>query len=669
MTYTALYRRFRPRSFGELVGQPHISRTLAAAVKRGGFVHAYLFCGPRGTGKTSTAKILARAVNCLEPTAQGEPCGVCPACLRGAQGESLDILEIDAASNRGIDEIRDLRERVKYAPVLEKYKVYIIDEVHMLTAPAFNALLKTLEEPPPHVLFILATTEPHKIPLTVLSRCQRFDFRRIADAEVEEHLKRVAESEGYIVEEQAIAKIARKVEGGLRDALSLLDQCAGAGDGRITLDILQMLIGAAGRDFIEDMTRHMAEGATAELLQGVAELYAAGRDLRQFLHDLLEYQRELLLIKLSPAKHQAPAWAADIQPALILKLLSALAEADARLRYSLQPRLTLELALLAVGGTEASKPEARSEKTEASKPEARGKKTEAGKTEARSEKTEVGKPEARGEKTEDRIHPQADAPQGMPAAAADSIAIPARETTSNTERHCGLDPQSPDRAEDAQGIPAQTLDNENIINKDNVPTHPQADAPQGAHAVATESITIPISEMISPTDRHCGLDPQSPDHAGDAQGVPVQALDDENVIASAPPVGEADGAERRAERVPPTKEAATPSAVDEEGELARLQQLWPNIVQAVARVNNSTGAILAVAKPVSLTQNKLLLCFEADQALFMNSICKQGPTRKLVEQQITALFGRSLSLKGTLAPAKETPPANMPFEAEQGNLF
>ena len=392
MTYTALYRRFRPRLFADLVGQEHISRTLAAAIRQGSFVHAYLFCGPRGTGKTSTARIMARAVNCLSPTQAGEPCDECEACRRNAQGEALDILEIDAASNRGIDEIRDLRERVKYAPALEKYKVYIIDEVHMLTAPAFNALLKTLEEPPPQVLFILATTEPHKMPLTVLSRCQRFDFRRIGDHDLAAHLAQVSAAEGYTAAPEALALIARKVEGGMRDALGLLDQCAGFNDGHITVEALNKLTGNADAAFIAEMTRLMLAADAAGLMGMVARLHAEGHDLRQFLRDLLEYQRELLLAKLSPARESLPAWAQAAGANQLLKLMQSLSDGDGRLRVSLQPRLTLELALLsACGGALADSGGQRRED--------RGGKTGAGGqgAEGRGQKTEVG-----GQRTEDR---------------------------------------------------------------------------------------------------------------------------------------------------------------------------------------------------------------------------------------------------------------------------
>ena len=555
MSYTALYRRFRPQLFGDLVGQPHISRTLAAAVKKAGFVHAYLFCGPRGTGKTSTAKILARAVNCLDPALDGEPCGVCMACLRNTQGESLDILEIDAASNRGIDEIRELRDRVKYVPVLEKYKVYIIDEVHMLTGPAFNAFLKTLEEPPQHVIFILATTEPHKIPLTVLSRCQRFDFRRIADNEVEAHLQKVAEAEGYTFEQEALAKIARRVEGGLRDALSLLDQCASAFGGQITMEVLQMLTGAAGRDFIEMMTKHMCEGAIAELLSGVAELYSSGRDLRQFLHDLLEYQRELLLLKLSPTKQVVPPWADNVQPALLLKLLSALADCDARLRNSLQPRLTLELTLLSLCGI----------------------------------------PEARGERTEDRG--QQTVVSGQLSGKADD------ENVGGTEdSYVGSD------AHVAPPLEAQEIE---------VKGQEAGDAPTNK----------PVSLIASPLDE------------------PVL---DEPVLDE-----------------PVTDEPVA----DDEDDLLRIQELWPAIVTAVIRVNNSTGAFLAAATPVSLEKDKLMLCFEAEYGLYMNSIVNSAKARKVVEQQIATLFGRNLSVGGVLAEAKEGNSDEGLFEADQGSLF
>lgn len=349
MSYQALYRKYRPQDFSSLVGQEHIQKILQHAVAQGRTVHAYLFCGPRGTGKTSTAKILAKAVNCLNPQ-NGEPCGVCPACQRIAAGTSLDILEIDAASNRGIDEVRDLRERVKYAPAQEKLKVYIIDEVHMLTNEAFNALLKTLEEPPAHIIFILATTEAHKVPLTVLSRCQRLDFHRIPDAAMESRLQEIAQKEQIAITADAVSLIAKQAQGGLRDAIGLLDQAAGSSEGQVTLKLVQDLIGAVDSETVSQMAAYLAQKEIAALLTGVQDMLAQGRDLRQFLQELLTYLRELLLYELSGNQGPKPP-GLDRFTVLpksdeILRMWEALAPADREMKQSLSPRIILELALL-----------------------------------------------------------------------------------------------------------------------------------------------------------------------------------------------------------------------------------------------------------------------------------------------------------------------------------
>ena len=298
MAYVALYRKWRPQGFDSLVGQEAVRTALTNALETGRIAHAYLFAGPRGTGKTSTAKILAKAVNC-EHGPTPNPCNKCQNCVRINDGTSMDVFEIDAASNRGIDEIRDLREKVAFAPVNGRYKVYIIDEVHMLTTEAFNALLKTLEEPPPHVIFILATTEPHKIPATIHSRCQRFDFKRVTDSDIVKRLREVADGSGIAADDDALQLIAVQADGGMRDALSLLDQC-GVMAKRVSAETVRSVLGIVGREALRELVKAVGEGNVPKSLELLEALLAGGKDVKQIITELAEYLRAVLLYKASP---------------------------------------------------------------------------------------------------------------------------------------------------------------------------------------------------------------------------------------------------------------------------------------------------------------------------------------------------------------------------------
>jgi len=296
MTSHVFYRKWRPQSFSEVAGQEHVTRTLRNAVSSGRIAHAYLFCGPRGSGKTSTARILAKAVNCLDPQ-QGEPCNKCDLCRSTNEGNALDVIEIDAASNRGIDEIRELREKVNYAPNVARYKVYIIDEVHMITKDASNAFLKTLEEPPPHAIFILATTEPHKVLATILSRCQRFDFHRLSQAAAISKLNVICEKESIQIEPESLRLIAKVTTGSLRDAENLLEQLTAYYGHEISLQQVQSLLGISGDMRVRELAKHVIDKNITAGLQTINSVNSDGLDLRQFNRELVDYLRDLLLVK------------------------------------------------------------------------------------------------------------------------------------------------------------------------------------------------------------------------------------------------------------------------------------------------------------------------------------------------------------------------------------
>jgi DNA polymerase III subunit gamma/tau len=355
MKHTTLYRKWRPRRFGEVVGQEPIVRTLSRAIETGRVAHAYLFSGPRGTGKTSTAKVLAMGLNCAQgPTP--EPDGTCDSCRAIVNNSSLDVVEMDAASNRGIDEIRDLRDRVNLAPVAGRMKVYIIDEVHMLTAEAFNALLKMLEEPPEHVVFVLATTEKHKVLPTIISRCQSFDFRRPGVETLKGKLAEIAEAEGIETEPEALTVIAREGRGSFRDAEGLLDQLSSFAEGPITAAMVRELLGSVGPETLLETTSALYERRAADALRIVDRLSNEGRDLGQVVGELISHLRTLMLLPYAPEVALAEVGAEErgslqeqanaIPTAEVVRLIEALDGALGRIKRGGDPKLELELSFL-----------------------------------------------------------------------------------------------------------------------------------------------------------------------------------------------------------------------------------------------------------------------------------------------------------------------------------
>ena len=357
MSYTALYRKFRPTVFEDVKGQEHIVTTLKNQIRSGRTSHAYLFCGTRGTGKTTIAKIFAKAVNCEHPV-DGSPCGECAICRSIAAGTSMNVIEIDAASNNGVDSIRQIVEEVNYSPAEGKYKVYIIDEVHMLSIGAFNALLKTLEEPPAYVIFILATTEVHKIPITILSRCQRYDFRRISIDTIADRLKELTQKEQVQIEEKAVRYIAKVADGSMRDALSLLDQCiAFYFEQELTYDKVLDVLGAVDTGVFSRMLREILKGDAAAALGVLQDIVLQGRELSQFVTDFAWYLRNLLLIKSADGVEDIIDVSSDNLVRLkeeaelaendtIMRYIRILSELSGQIRYAAQKRILIEMAII-----------------------------------------------------------------------------------------------------------------------------------------------------------------------------------------------------------------------------------------------------------------------------------------------------------------------------------
>lgn len=357
MSYTALYRKFRPQQFENVKGQEHIVTTLKNQIKADRIGHAYLFCGTRGTGKTTVAKIFAKAVNCEHPT-DGSPCGECPVCKSIAAGTSMNVIEIDAASNNGVDNIRQIREEVAYRPTEGKYKVYIIDEVHMLSAGAFNALLKTLEEPPAYVIFILATTEVHKIPITILSRCQRYDFHRISIDTITARLSELMETEQVQVEERALRYVAKAGDGSMRDALSLLDQCIAFHLGeKLTYENVLEVLGAVDTEVFSQLLRQILEQDVVGAIRTIDRLVDEGRELGQMVNDFTWYLRNLLLIQSADDMEEVLDMSSEHLAALkeeaqmvssntLIRYIRVFSELSNQIRYAAQKRILLEIAVI-----------------------------------------------------------------------------------------------------------------------------------------------------------------------------------------------------------------------------------------------------------------------------------------------------------------------------------
>jgi DNA polymerase-3 subunit gamma/tau len=608
----ALYRKYRSATFADLIGQAHVADTLRNQVRSGELAHAYLFSGIRGTGKTSTARILARAITCLQP-AGGEPCNRCTACVEVLGGGAVDVLEIDAASNRGIDEMRELRERVKFLPASLRRKVYIIDEAHMLTTEAWNAFLKTLEEPPPHVLFILATTEPHKVPETVRSRVQRFDFRRVERPDIAAHLGRILGQEGAEAEPAALDLLARAGQGSVRDAMSLLDQALGTGERPLRLETVRRSLGLADPAVVGSLLLGLAAGDAAETLRATARAFESGADARQLLRDLSRLARAAELVALG-ASDGADLGADEVEicrelagtarRGLWVEALDAFAAAEINLRQPVDARLQVELSLLRLlhGGGPAGP----------------GPGTGDGGAALAALSVRVAQ-------LERRLACGAATPPVAPPPRASAAAPPA----------VAAEVAPPPRAGEAVAPPVAAE---------------VAPPPRAGEAVA------PVAAEVAPPPR--ASDAVSPPVAAEVAPPPAAA---EAVPApEEPPVAPAEPAVASASEPPPASAppAATAPSAGPPADLDAWQALWTTIVDAVNRRDPMLAGVLRSCRPLVATPGRLVV--GAPYGFHLERLQERQKAR-LLDEVISEVAGGPCTVEavfsGSDPPQPPAPPA------------
>jgi DNA polymerase-3 subunit gamma/tau len=663
MPVEVLYRKYRPQTFAELAGQEPIARTLRNAVAARKVSHAYLFSGPRGTGKTSSGRLLAKAVNCGEPQ-EGEPCNKCDSCLAFLGGRAMDLIELDAASNRGIDEIRSLREKVGFAPATAEFKVYIIDEAHMLTDAAFNALLKTLEEPPPHVIFVLATTEPHKVPATIASRCQRFDFRRIPlDASVE-RLDYICRQEGISCPREALELIARTATGSLRDGVNLLEQVMDYHGRELTLEAVRSGLGLTGDARSADLARLALKGDLGEGLALIAAVRDDGLDLRQFQREVVSYLRQLLLVQagaesaLSLTKEQAKEMKKLLEGVAREALVQALrAFGQADLRGDPWSSLPLELALaeciLARGAEQQPRP------SPAPPPQMQGERLAAAPALSREG---VAPPHpAPVAPAPPPPRRQAEPPAAAPALSKEKAAPP---------RPSPAPPPPRRQAEPPAAAPALSKENAAPPRPSPAPPPPrrQAEPPAPAPALSKENAAPPRPAPVAPAP---------PPQVQAEPPAPAPASSKEGVAPTAPPrrtssrrkkeeagVGEGEPAPPEEATSPieavveaaPGEEHAQPPSGPPSADLARVQARWQEIYQLTRKINFKAGALLNSGCAIIAVDNGAIIFGLRHESLAekMNS-GEDGAYLQALREAVQQVIGGEYDIRCVFDPQAATP--------------